>query len=119
MQLAVPGTPGVLIALLLLLLGAVGAWRVALLRSGNSPAAIALGREATIAIETRQGERIETVARAPRHVTRLSVILRTDARQCRTLLLTAGMMGAEEFRRLRVWALWGGVPGAAAATEPA
>jgi hypothetical protein len=105
--------------MLFVVLGAATAWRLALLRSANSPAAIELGAQASIAIDTRQGTRIESVARTPRHVTRASVVLRTDSRQCRTLLLTAGMMGAEEFRRLRVWALWGGVPGAAATVEPA
>jgi len=32
----------------------------------------------------------------------------------RTLLVTADMLGAQEFRRLRIWALWNRLPGVAA-----
>ena len=31
----------------------------------------------------------------------------------RTVLITRDMLGAEEFRRLRLWALWGKLPGVA------
>ena len=33
----------------------------------------------------------------------------------RSLLVTADMLGRQDFRRLRVWALWGKLPGVAAA----
>jgi hypothetical protein len=64
----------------------------------------------------RDGSRAEVAALAPRHVTRLWVVLRTGNHSCRTLIVFADMLAPAAFRRLRVWAWWGGVAGAGTGT---
>jgi len=50
---------------------------------------------------------------ASRHVSRFMVALPVRRPMRRTVLVTSGMLPAEEFRRLRLWALWGKLPVAA------
>ena len=47
------------------------------------------------------------------HVSRLMVTLALRAPAKRTLLVTADMLDRDSFRALRVWALWGKLPGVA------
>jgi hypothetical protein len=92
----------------LVALGLAAAWARALLGSRRSVVAIVGDR-----VELRNGEQL-TIAARPRHVNRLLVTLPLSARPVRrTILVTRDMLGAEEFRRLRLWALWGKLPGVA------
>ena len=111
-----PGTMGVLLSLAFLALGLAAAWSRALLRSAASVRAIEISGEA-LALELADGRKLVAEAAARRYVSRLAVTLPLR-RPRRTILVTAGMMSADDFRRLRIWALWGRVPGVAAA-QPA
>ena len=100
------GAPGVLLALALLMLGLAAAWARALLRSRGSVITIDLKGQA----ELRSGEHLPIAAR-PRHVSRFLVTLPLSGRPVRrTILVTRDMLPPEEFRRLRLWALWGKLP---------
>ena len=114
--LAVMGVSGVVLALALLGLGMAAAWSRALLRSGGSVRALEIGPALTL--ELRSGERIAAEIAARRYVSRLAVTLPLR-RPRRTILVTADMMASPDFRRLRIWALWGRLPGVAAAQLPA
>jgi hypothetical protein len=108
-----PGIAAALLALALFLLGLAAAWSRALLRSRASVRALEITGPA-LALELRGGDRIAAQIAGRRYVSRLVVTL--PLRQPRrTLLVTADMLPATEFRRLRIWALWGRLPGVAAA----
>jgi hypothetical protein len=109
----VPGLAGLLLALLLAGLGVAVAWSRALLRSARSVQALELSGEG-ILVELRGGERIAAQA-GRRYVHRFLVTLPLRAPLRRTLLVTADMLDPESFRRLRIWALWGRLPGAGGA----
>ena len=111
-----PGVAAALLALALFLLGLAAAWSRALLRSRASVRALEISG-AALAIELAGGERITVEAAERRYVSRLAVTLPLR-RPRRTLLVTADMLPAAEFRRLRIWALWGRLPGVAPA-QPA
>ena len=113
----VPGVMGVLLALALFLLGLAAAWSRALLRSRSSVRALEIAGE-SLALELAGGARLAAEAAGRRYVSRLAVTLPL-LRPRRTLLVTADMLPAAEFRRLRIWALWGRLPGVAAAQLPA
>jgi hypothetical protein len=108
-----PGWTGALLAAALLALGAAAAWGRALLRSGASVRAIELGAAQPV-FELASGERLAAEVAARRYVTRYVVALPLGRPLSRTLLVTADMLGREEFRRLRLWALWNRLPGVAA-----
>ena len=112
--IAVPGAATALLSGLLLVLGIAAAWSRALLAAPASIRAIEVG--AQTAIELASGERLGAEVAARRYVTRYLVALplhipsRGPSR--RTLLVTADMLDPEEFRRLRIWALWNRLPSA-------
>ena len=107
------GIAAALLALALFLLGLAAAWSRALLRSRASVRALEITGPA-LTLELRGGDRIAAQIAERRYVSRLAVTL--PLRQPRrTLLITADMLPATEFRRLRIWALWGRLPGVAAA----
>jgi hypothetical protein len=89
------------------------AWSRALLRSRASVRALEISGPA-LTLELAGGERLAAQVAERRYVSRLAVTLPLQ-RPRRTLLVTAGMLSAPEFRRLRIWALWGRLPGVAAA----
>ena len=101
-------------AVLLVLLGGASGWRLALLRASSSPAILELGPEGTFALVLRGGRRIES-GPGVRFVTRRWIVLRTGSAGCPTVLVAAGMLRPADLRRLRVWGLWGRVPGNAPA----
>ena len=101
----------------ILALGLFAAWSRGLLRSGSSVRALEIGGQ-TLTLELGSGERLAAEASARRYVSRLLVTLPLR-RPRRTILVTADMLPAAEFRRLRIWALWGRLPGVAAAQLPA
>ena len=105
------GAAGIALALALVALGGAAAWSRALLAAGSSIRAIAItGTETTF--ELANGARFAAPVRARRYVTRHVVALPLGAPLRRTLLVTADMLGAAEFRRLRIWALWNRLPAA-------
>ena len=112
-----PGVAGALLASALLLLGIAAAWSRALLRSRLSVRALEI-KGAALAIELAGGEKLSVEAAERRYVSRLAVSIPLR-RPRRTILVTADMLPAQEFRRLRIWALWGRLPGVAAAQLPA
>ena len=112
-----PGVGGAMLALALFLLGFASAWGRALLRSPASVRAIEIAGD-SLALELADGGRIAAEAAERRYVSRFLVTLPLR-RPRRTILIAAGMMPADDFRRLRVWALWGKLPGVAAAQLPA
>ena len=102
------------LAIAILLLGVAAAWSRALLRSRHSVRAIQLGGEQPV-FELAGGESLSAAVGHRRYVTRLVVTLPLSRPPGRTLLVTADMLGAQEFRRLRLWALWGRLPAVAGA----
>jgi hypothetical protein len=112
-----PGAAGAALAIALLLLGSAAAWSRALLRSRASVRALEVSG-ASLAIELAGGERLSVELGERRYVSRLAVSIPLR-RPRRTILIAAGMLPADDFRRLRIWALWGRLPGVAAAQLPA
>ena len=111
-----PGVPGLLIGALLLALGAATAWSRALLRAASSVRALELSG-AELTVELANGAFLAAEVAERRYVGRFMLMLpvRLDAGRAvrRTILVTCDMAGADSFRRLRVWALWGKLPVAA------
>jgi hypothetical protein len=107
-----PGTPGALVALLVFALGAASAWSRALLRTGSSVTALELGHTG-VHVELKSGERLQAAVAERRYVGRYLVLLPLRGPVRRTLLVTRDMTDADSFRRLRIWALWGRLPGVA------
>ena len=108
---------GIALGAALLALGMAAAWSRALLRGGEAVRKVEVsGEEATC--ELRNGARIPLTLARRRYVSRLLVTLPLGAPASRryggrTLLVTADMLDRHEFRRLRVWALWGKLPAVA------
>jgi len=106
------GSPGTALAAGFLALGIAAAWARALHGSPASVRVIELsGNEITLAL--RNGRRCAVEVGANRHVSRFMVTLPVRRPFRRTVLVTRDMLPAEEFRRLRLWALWGKLPVAA------
>jgi hypothetical protein len=110
-RLALPGWGGIALAAALLVAGLVAARSRALLAAPTSPRALVLGDR--LAVELVNGETLSG-ERRPGHVSRLMVTLPLEKR---TLLITRDMLGEQEFRRLRLWALWGRLPRRSVAAE--
>ncbi len=110
--IAMPGVMTALLAGMLLFLGLAAAWSRALLAASHSVRAIEIGPRP--AIEIARGESFPAEVAPRRYVTRYVVALPLTIPFRRTLLVTADMLGREEFRRLRIWALWNKLPGVAA-----
>jgi len=115
--MVLPGFAGAALAVAFFLLGLAAAWSRALLRSPSSVRAIEISSESFV-LELHDGEKMPAEASERRFVSRFVVTLPLR-RPRRTILVSAGMMAADDFRRLRIWALWGKLPGVAAAQLPA
>jgi hypothetical protein len=111
--LVLRGAAGVALAVALVALGAAAAWSRALLATRSSVRAIEIG-PAEPTFELASGARFTASVGTRRYVTRHVVALPLGAPLRRTLLVTRDMLGAAEFRRLRIWALWNRLPAAAA-----
>jgi len=111
--IAVPALAGAVLGGLLLALGAVAARDRALLRGARALRAIEVGEPGVAVLVLADGSRVAAMLTGRRRVNRywLSLPVRAPAR--RTLFVTAGMLGPSRFRALRLWALWGRVPGVA------
>jgi len=104
-----PGGVGIALGLAVIALGAALAWRRALLRSPRSVRAIELDGE-RLRCHFADGTSLAAAAPKRRYVSRHLVIVPLGRLLDPTLLVTADMLGAREFRRLRLWSLWGRLP---------
>jgi hypothetical protein len=104
-----PGTPGWLLGGALFGLGCASAWNRALLRSKGSVRGVEIGPDA-VTLYLANGDSFHAEMSRRRYVSRLFVTLPVVRPRRRTVLVTADMLGAEAFRRLRLWALWGKLP---------
>jgi len=105
------------LAALVLALGAASAWDRALLRARQSPRALELSGDGRLEVRLADGSRAQANG-AARMVNRWLVALTLRNRKRNSVLVVAGMLAPEEFRRLRVWALWGRLAGVAPAQLP-
>ena len=101
------GFLGIPLAFLTLMLGGLAAWERALLRGSRSPRAIEIQGAGSAAVVLANGERIPVRALRGVGVTRHWVALAAGWLTGRSVLVTAGMLGMSNARRLRLWALWG------------
>jgi len=115
--LALPGAAGWALAGLALALGAASGWDRALLRGRGSPRALQLAGEGGARIEFADGTDWP-VAKGWRSVNRFWVALPLERARRRTVLITGDMLDPGQFRLLRLWALWGRLPGVASAQLP-
>ena len=104
---------GAALAVALLALGGATAWSRALLRGRYAVRALELG-EGRVRARLGNGQEVELPIAPRRYVSRLFVTLGLGAPLSRTLLVSADMLERADFRRLRIWALWGRLPDVAA-----
>lgn len=109
--MAIPGVMTALLSILLLVLGIATAWSRALLAASASIKVMEIGTERPT-LELASGERFAAELASRRYVTRYLVVLPLRSPSRRALLVTADMLAPEEFRRLRIWALWNRLPAA-------
>ena len=110
---ALEGAAGWALAGLAAALGLAAARDRALLKGARAPRALLIFPGGAASLERADGASRPVAAVRGAGVTRFWVALRLPAGIRRGLLVTRGMMAAEDFRRLRVWALWGRLAGAA------
>jgi len=108
-----PGPAGTALAVLLLALGAAAAWDRALLRGRRSPRAIEIRGSGEALVVFANGQVSPARAVHGSGITRHWVALAAGSPMRRSLLVTSGMLQAGPFRLLRLWAVWGRVPGVA------
>ena len=114
---ASPTLPGALLGLLLCALGVAAAWDRALLRGQRSPRVLLVLADATLAVELANRSRWR-VGEGPRTVNRFMVSLPLDGPTRRSALVAPDMLDPASFRLLRLFALWGRLPGVASAQLP-
>jgi len=107
------GFSGPALAILVLGLGAASAWERALLRGSRSPRAIEIAASGTAVVVLADGEALAVRPVRGIGVTRYWVALRPASITGRAVLVTSGMLGPAQLRILRLWALWGRIPGLA------
>ena len=112
-----PGAAGVALSAALVALGLVTAWGRALLRSAASVRAIEL-HGPLVQLELASGEKFAAELSGRRHVSRFSVMLPVLRPVRRTIFVSRDMLGADSFRLLRIWAVWGKLPGVAGKQLP-
>jgi len=101
------------LAALLLGLGVAAAWDRALLRAPGSIRGIEIGVPDHIVLHRVRGPALNVRVGARRWVSAGLVAVPIAAPRGRVLLVTRGMLDADALRRLRIWALWGRLPGVA------
>jgi membrane-bound toxin of toxin-antitoxin system len=114
LAVAIPGLMGAVLAALLAALGGAAAWDRALLRGRRSPRRLRVSSDLSLQVELADGTSCPVAAGA-RTVNRFLVALPLEGRLRRSILVTADMLDPERFRLLRLWALWGRLPGVAPA----
>ncbi|MEJ2173619.1 MAG: hypothetical protein P8Y76_01545 [bacterium] len=113
MSVAYGTLSGWALALLLVALGLASAWDRALLRARGSVRGFVLEPPNDIVLELGHQARARSRVAARRWVSAHLVVLPLSLAGRRSLLVTADMLDPEAFRRLRLWALWGQLPGVA------
>ena len=113
--LSIGGLAGAAIALLTTAAGALAIHGRALLLAGDSPTSLRFSADEGVRITDRIGRDWVPLADSPRYLSRWLVMVAAagPAGRVRRFLITRDMLPPEPFRRLRIWALWGEVPGAA------
>ncbi len=114
-----PGTAGAAIAVLILALGGAAAWDRALLKGRRSSRALELAQPGEGVLVLANGDRIRAAIGKHPAVNRWWVSLPVHAPMRRSIFIARDMLGREQFRHLRLWALWGRVPGVASGQLPA
>jgi membrane-bound toxin of toxin-antitoxin system len=114
LTIAIPGLVGPVLAALLGALGVAAAWDRALLRGRRSPRSLRVSSDGTLRVELADGTSYPVAAGA-RTVNRFLVALPLEGLVRRSILVTADMLDPGRFRLLRLWALWGRLPGVAPA----
>lgn len=109
--LALPAPGAMAVGLLLPVLGLAVAWDRALLRGRKSVTGLMIESRTVLRLRTRDGGELAVRALDRRHVSSLAVIVPVGGSMRRTIVVVRGMLDGESFRRLRLWALWGEVPG--------
>ena len=109
--------PALALAALLAALGGASAWDRALLRGRSSPRALVVAAGGGPGIELANGTRCP-VGTGPRAVNRFIVTLPLEGAARRSVLVARDMLDPAGFRLLRLWALWGRVPGVASKQLP-
>ena len=117
--LLIPGAAGLALGAALGALGLAAAWARALLRSSLSVRALELEGPESVWLELANGERLSAQVSRRRHVGRLAVTLPILRPVRRTVLVSRDMLRGDSFRLLRIWALWGRLPGVAGKQLPA
>lgn len=112
------GLSGIALASLIFALGGISARDRALLRGASSPRAIEIPSSGAAVVILSSGKRVAVRAMGGVGVTRHWVALAAGL-PGRSILVTAGMLGAPGARLLRLWALWGRTPGVAAGQRQA
>lgn len=108
-----PGAAAVGAGVLLVLLGAAVTWDRALLRGRGSVRGLELRTDGAAAFTLADGQRLEGTVAPRRNVNPWWVTLPLRGASRRVLVVARDMLPPEEFRRLRMWALWGRVAKAA------
>ena len=112
------GWPGFFLAALTVALGCAAAWDRALLRASRSPRMIEIVPAGEALCRFANGESAALESLGGSAVTRYWVALRVRSSRRRSLFLAAGMLPPESLRLLRLWALWGKLPGVASRQLP-
>jgi hypothetical protein len=86
-------------------------------RGRRSPRTLCILADGTLGVELTNGHRLQAGAGA-RTVSRFLVTLPLEGTLRRSVLVTADMLDTASFRLLRLWALWGRLPGVASAQLP-
>jgi len=100
-------------AVLLFAAGLAAAWDRALLRGRRAPNTIEIHASGEAVCRFANGDSAAVEGRGGSGVARHWVALRLRSPWRRSLLVAGGMLPAEPFRLLRLWALWGRLPGVA------
>jgi hypothetical protein len=105
------GWHGAALSVLIAALGGVAAWNLALLRSPRSPIALVFSRDGAAKCLFANGESAPLQPLKGSAVTRYWVALGVGSPRRRSLFIATGMLAPQGLRLLRLWALWGKLPG--------
>lgn len=117
--LVLPLAPGVLAGALLVALGFTTARDRAWHAGRSAVRALEISGSEQLVLETTDGERRQVEAGPRKIVNRLFVSIPVRLSMRRTIVVTADMLDEGHYRALRVWALWGQVPGVVTPPRPA
>jgi Membrane-bound toxin component of toxin-antitoxin system len=112
--LLLSGVAGICLAILLTGLGLAAAWDRALLRGTRSMRVLQVADDDNLTLELANADVISIRVARRRYVGKLGVILPAAVSMRRTIVVARDMLDPEAFRALRLWALWGRLPGSAA-----